>query len=647
MQLRPPVSGLVAAVGVSLLAVAAAGQEDVCPDAGAALEVRLSPPAGGSEFTVAVLGSLLETSCKPDGSFLQKYAEMVVCNPLVPATCESAISNLQPGLWLHGIIVATGDSAGQAQARRGLLLSASSGTHTVSWRLYRSLATVTSLSDEASCAGCLREALTLAETAPKPTLIQFSAALAGSIVLSEALPPLAGGDTTIDGFDNRGRPYLRELDGNGIDAPALTLTSANNTIEGLRVGNVGGNSDVVLIEGAEANDNLLEQLQVVGRAESVCGKDLDGCVVNGECQTAGCGDDGIAIRGDAGQVGENVVRACEVIGAYDKGIKVSNGALARVERSHIHGNRDGGVQATLSGNLIATENLIELNSGTNSANGLAANGSDTDSSAPSRLRTQGNISRSNSLRGISVIRLSEATLRDDYLCGNGTADRGFGFGILAGDVEGLPATATAEGLGIVHNLDGGVAVTEKSTIDLGGPMSEGFNALAFNGPGDVPSNLRNTSIGAVWAVNNHWEHCGNHLSCNDRAVLQHDVFQSDDQGVVIWPTRRGRVRAAIQIESITPTFAAEGELVRLYGRGFDAIAGNAPGGGCDTISQANTCRPVRGNCVRVDRQPADVIAVTPRMLVIRAPFTCTEPTTLVIRNRRTRGAARHAFCVVD
>jgi hypothetical protein len=369
------------------------------------------------------------------------------------------------------------------------------------------------------------------------------------------------------------------------------------------------------------------------------------------CRTAVCGDDGIAIRGDAGGLEENIVRACEVTGAFDKGIKASNGGLARVERSHIHSNRDGGMQATLSGTLVAVENLIELNRGTNSANGLAANGPEMGSPVPSRLRTEGNISRWNSLRGISIRRLSEASLRSDYVCGNGTPGRGIGFGVDVFDAAGLPASASAEGLGVVHNLDGGVVVANTSVADLGrGEGSTGLNAFAFNGPAQssTPTNLRNLSVRAVSAANNHWQGCGNRLTCNDRAVLMDDVFQQDGSGgVVVTPARGGRERAAIEIDSITPTLATEGELVRLYGKGFDAIGGNAPAGDCGTIGEANSCRPLKGNCVLVGGQPAAVVAVTPTMLVIRAPFTCHGPTMLTVRNRRTRGMARQDFCFID
>jgi hypothetical protein len=651
VPLRQPLAfGLVAAAsGISLFAVTAAGQSRACPNAGAVLEVRLPPPAQGTASTVAVLGSLLEASCASDGPLSEEYAETVVCDPQVAESCQATVSDLHPGLWVHRVFVMKGESAGQMQARRGLLLSARGGSHSLNWPLFRSVTTITSLSDQTNCVGCLRAALTLSETAPKPTLVQFSPTLVGSIALSAALPPLAGGNTTVDGFDFNGRPHSREIDANGIDAAALKITSANNTVQGLRIRNVGGNSDTVLIEGTEANRNTLEHLQVFGRAESVCGNDLQGCLIDGTCRNFVCGDDGIAMRAEAGQSGENVVRACEVVGAFDKGIKVSNGALGRVERSHVHHNRDGGMQATLSGAMIAVENLVELNRGTNSANGLAANGPEMGSPVPSRLRTEGNISRWNALRGISIRSLSEATLRQDYICGNGTPERGIGFGILVDDAAGLSAVASAEGLGVVHNLDGGVVVANSSVADLGGAMSRGFNALAFNGPaGATPTNLRNLSTALLSASNNDWQHCGEQLTCNHRAVLMHDVFQPDGAGsVIVAPARRGRERVAIEIDSIAPPFAAAGELVRLYGKGFDAIGGNAPAGGCDTIAEANSCRPTKGNCVAVGGEAADVIAVTPTMLVIRAPFTCIEPTAVTVHNRRMRGVARHDFCRVD
>lgn len=327
---------------------------------------------------------------------------------------------------MHRLLVTEGDAAGQLQGRERLLLDASAGEHTFEWPLYRSVLTVTSLVDAPGCVGCWREAITSAGDAPKPTLIQFAPQLAGSIVLSEPPPPLVGGNVTIDGFNVDGEAHTRSLDGNGFSVAALKIVSADNAVFGLRITNVGGNSDAVLLEGAEANHNLLESLQIVERGVEVC-EDGDGCVVDGTCRTpatdppvGACGDDGIAVRSGAGIGGANVIRDCDITGAFDKAVKASEGGVARVERCHIRGNADGGLQATLSGHLIATENLIEDNRGTNSANGIAANGPQEFSTKPARLETNGNIIRSNALRGISVRSLSIALLRDDYVCGNGT-----------------------------------------------------------------------------------------------------------------------------------------------------------------------------------------------------------------------------------
>jgi uncharacterized protein (TIGR03437 family) len=177
-----------------------------------------------------------------------------------------------------------------------------------------------------------------------------------------------------------------------------------------------------------------------------------------------------------------------------------------------------------------------------------------------------------------------------------------------------------------------------------------LNAFAFNGQKEsaTPTNLRNLSTRFVSAADNHWQSCGRRLVCTTRTVLANDVFQrSGSGGVDVATARGGRARATTKVDAIRPTFAAAGELVRLYGSGFDAITGNAPSGDCGTIAAANTCRPVRGNCVLVGGQPAEVVAVTPTMLAFRAPFTCVEPTTVTVRNRSARGYSRLEFCVVQ
>lgn len=640
------------AVGWMETALPAPAQMTACPRSGAAIDVSLTPVDGAPVVTALVSGALLAPSCDGQATGLAgSYTRALQCQAGLPATCRAALSALQPGVWVHRVQVTDGPPRGQSQARRSLLLDASAGTAHLTWPLYASALTVSSLSDGTGCSGCLREVLALAEQAPKPALVQFAPEVIGTIALSVALPPLAAGQVTLDAIDGEGMTHSRTIDGNGLSNAALRITGSDNRIYGLRVTNVGGNSDAVLVDGIGAHRNLLDSIQVVGRALTVCGGDTLGCVIDGLCHTAQsdpplgvCGDDGIALRNNAGTLGENVVRECEVIGAFDKGIKVSEGAVGHIERCHLHDNADGGLQVTLGGTATAVANVVEDNDGTNSASGIAANGPQGNTPPAARLGTRGNIVRRNALRGISVRSLSVATLRDDYVCGNGTAGRGIGFGLAALDAAGFSAQVTAEGLALVHNADGGVIIGDTSQADLGGPVSRGNNAFAFNG---LPaSNLRHLSPTALSATNNQWEHCGGRWWCTERAVLAQDVFVAATAGPVsIAPAQPGRGRDTLRIDAIDPTWAAAGDLVRIYGHGFDAIRGNA-GAGCAGIGDANTCQPMRGNCVRFDGAPAEIVAATPTMLVVAAPATCVAPVGVSVHNRHARGIGRAAFCVL-
>jgi hypothetical protein len=158
-------------------------------------------------------------------------------------------------------------------------------------------------------------------------------------------------------------------------------------------------------------------------------------------------------------------------------------------------------------------------------------------------------------------------------------------------------------------------------------------------------NLRNLSTVPVAADGNAWEHCGPGRRCDAAAVLALDVFFASPQApVAVAPALPTRRHAAPRISAIAPAYAAAGELVRVYGSGFDAVDG--AGASCESIAAANTCRPLRGNCVFIDRMPTEVIAVTPTMLVVRAPFTCVEPVPLQVRTRFGRGFGAAEFCVL-
>lgn len=628
-----------------------------CPVTGSTLSVIPVVPEGLGRTTAVVFGTLAEPSCDEASSTLAAgYARQISCDDDLSSSCGAVFSHLRPGQWTHRLIVTSDGSAAQIQARTSLLLGDGAGMNEIRWPYFRSVLTVSTLADSEGCTGCLREILTSVRDTPKPALVQFAIGLSGDIVLSSALPPLDADRVTIDGIDFDGQPQNRGLDGAGLNAAALKITGADNVVQGLRFSNVGGNSDTVLIEGGRAHRNVLDSLKVEGRSVEVCGTTQRGCLINGACRTVetdppdgACGDDAIAVRGSAGVEGANIIRRCDVIGAFDKGIKISNNAVAQIENSHLHGNADGGLQATLGGQVIAIENLIEDNRGTNSANGLAANGPEMGEPPPATLITRGNITRHNALRGISVRSLSIASLNDDYVCGNGTPGRGIGFGVLLQDAAGLSPQVEGRGLAIVHNTDGGFVANDRSTADLGTARDPGENALAFNGSAssEMPLNLRNLSENAIPAVQNYWEHCGGGWRCDVASVGAKDILADDASSVGFTPARPPRQRRPVRIDSVRPTFARAGDVVRLYGSGFDAIDGNGSAATCDELDAVNLCLPLTGNCVLFDGVPARVVAVTPTMIAVEAPFHCVEPISITTRNRRARGVGRQEFCALS
>ena len=643
--------GALAGVAASLIA-ASPSPAAPCPQSGAALAVSLERSVSGP-VTAIVLGNLGTASCEAaDDSLATSYAQVLTCQPDDPETCKVEFDGLQPGTWVQRIAVSEGEASGQQQGRVELLLDRRAGVHGLAWPLYRSVQTVDSLGDASGCTGCLRAAIAAANAGPKPALVQFAPDLAGTIVLAAALPALSTGQVTIDGIDNDGVALTRTIDGNGRDAAALKITSDHNQILGLRVTEVGGNSDAVLIEGPSANGNLLDSLQVIGRAFKPCGTSGVGCMLHGLCiETTPqaphgvCGDDGIAVRNFAGAGEANRISRCAVTAARDKGIKVSDRGVAVVERSLLIGNTDGGLQSTLGGSVSANENLCIANRGTTSANGLAVNGAAAGSLDPGQLQTRGNLSMHNALRGISVRSLSVAELHDDFVCGNGALGGGNGVGLAVLDAAGFSATASAAGIGVLHNADAGVVVSNASRASFAPDGAPGENAFAFNGRRQgSPMNFRNLSSLAVAAQGNAWEHCGAAAMCDVASVQALDVFSADFQApVAVVPALTPRRRAAPRITEVSPSMAVAGELVHIYGTGFDAIDG--AGRACQTIAAANTCRPLHGNCVFVGQVPAEVIAVTPTMLVIRAPFTCVEPVQLQARTRWSHGFGGAPFCV--
>ncbi len=349
--------------------------------------------ADAAEPSTGVLsGALIDASCDDAGGTLATAYDLpIACDPTAPATCGGQLAGLRPGRWVHRIAISDGEAAGRQQARQALLLDASAGTQDVTWPLYRSVYTVGSLVDALDCVDCLRAALARRQhrgqadagaVRPRPERIGDAGRRAPATRRERQI--------TLDGFDANGMPHTRTIDAAGLNNAALRITGSDNRIQGLRIANSGGDSDALLIDGPEANGNLIDDVAVAGRAMQPCQVgEVIGCVLNGVCvipspgvPRGACGDDGIAVRNFAGAVTPNIVRHADVRGAHDKGIKASYNGVVRVESSLVTGNTDGGIQATLSGQVTAVGNEVLSNRGTQSAPAA----SPPTAPAPVRLR---------------------------------------------------------------------------------------------------------------------------------------------------------------------------------------------------------------------------------------------------------------------
>ena len=321
-----------------------------------------------------------------------------------------------------------------------------------------------------------------------------------------------------------------------------------------------------------------------------------------------------------------------------------------VRRSWIHDNADGGLQATLGGDLEAVENISENNQGTASANGIAANGARLDGTDPARLVTRGNLVRRNGLRGISVRSYSHAVLRDDFVCGNGTASQNDGFALALLGRGGASLRRPRSAAWRRYRAPAAERSSSTRQAATSAPPSPRAERLRLQRaePADHPRQpAQSRRDGGAGGGKLMGELRAQHaLRRAPRARPRR--LRAQRSGGRHHTGRRASVQRRVPRLAVDhASHASAGELVRIYGSGFDALSGNDVAGDCNAIAAANRCPPRRGNCVFVGGQPAQVVAVTPTMLVVRAPFTCVEPVQVAVRTRWTRGFARISFCLPD
>jgi hypothetical protein len=609
-----------AVAAADLTAVIAPPTPAACPASGADLVLEVDNQTGHSSVSVTLSGERLGNTCVA-GTLTTSYRLTVQCSGTGVVTCGQ-LGLLAPGTWHHAINLVQ-PRTGQAQHQASLLV-ASNAANRVRFTAFATVLTVRNAANEGDRS--LRDVLQGAAAAVKPLLIQFDPTvfppgIPTVIPLAFQLPTLTANDVTIDGTDATGAVGNRVIDAGRLTT-ALAVTGARNHIIGMYLRNAGGSDrDVLNISGPLADGNVVERTVIEGSDSG----------------------DGIGIDQQAGKDfvdSANVIRDCEVRGASDKGVKVTAGAYARVENNWVHDNANGGIQATLGGHVQAAQNLVERNRGSTAQNGLSANAQDDGTvTAASELSSQGNISRANGANGLSVRAFAVAHSRDDYLATNATS------GLRVFNDVGPPATAVVEGTSAVCNGVDGAVIANASIADLGGGTfgSAGNNAFAQNNLPGGGGNLRNATGQPVSAINNQWEHCGHDLTCDTAAIAAYDLV---DHGVntAFVPAQAHRSEQPPLVTSMSPTLGRRGELLRIFGSGFNVIDGLFAEDQCADVRGRNRCVSLRGNCVQIGGIAAPVEAVTPTMLVVRWPFTCIQPAPLVVTTSHGGTSAPLTVC---
>jgi len=295
--------------------------------------------------------------------------------------------------------------------------------------------------------GTLRWAIIQANTNTGADTIRFNlgrCALYCTISPTTALPPLSGGDTTIDGYtqpdaapaaDEAPATIVVELDGSLSPAIyGLGITSAGNTIQGLAITRFKGTG--IAISGAAATGNVIagNHIGVTPSADLTLGNLWDGVyigegamdnLVGGDTYAerniiGGNGWDGVGIYGagsDRNVVSGNYIgnSGADALGNVFSGVHIYGGARSNriggfvtLERNVISANGLHGVNiagAGTDGNRVAM-NLVGLDYYGLAAIGNAKDGINISQGAQLNLvggyKTEGNIIAANLENGVQI-----------------------------------------------------------------------------------------------------------------------------------------------------------------------------------------------------------------------------------------------------
>jgi hypothetical protein len=236
--------------------------------------------------------------------------------------------------------------------------------------------TYTVTSTDSSGFNTLRQAIVNANNNHGPDIIEFDIPIAGNICdfqtgvctiqLTSPLPALTDDGTTIDGYTqpgaNRATGTIKiKIRGSsaGGGANGLTITSANNIIEGVRIHSFSSNG--IEISGSDATGNIISGNTIGG------GNDGHGVRIDGGAQNNTIGGDAPAER--------NVIYNNDGSGVYIAGVGTtgntvsgnyigtySDGATA-VGNKHGVTIGDGAQNNTVGGSTSGQRNVISGNDG--------------------------------------------------------------------------------------------------------------------------------------------------------------------------------------------------------------------------------------------------------------------------------------------
>lgn len=648
---------------------------------GASLHIQLSNGAA-TELRATLSGTRL-SGPPPDGA-QTSYGPLE--QPVASTgTAAVDVKGLAPGIWLQQIAVPT---TGQQQFHQSLLIADPDTANSVAWTLFGTVLPVNDSSDDGdgtcdqTCT--LRDAVGAGNAAVGPALVVFDHTALGTpaeVMAIDGRIDITAAGLTIDGTDVNGNPSpvaefsqrIFPVEITMKTTPAVTMPP---DAEGCPCHQDYGGTLFAAASGVALIGLHIERVYPRGEADICCGDltliELGEGGANGRVDTCLLDGGGRAITNAVTPPGETgpatskdcvkpertgstpdnpvVVTNSELSYCVDRGVKVQDDFLL-LERNWVHNNLRCAVFAIVpGGNIQAVGNLIEEN-GKNCPSGAPPNCSGqvvTRPDAPqvaaqgntSQFALSGNVIRSGPLTGVYWQVDSTGTLTDSFVCG--MASSGIFSDRTAGEVSGAMVRGTAS----VLNDGYGARFVETVGADLGtdAGADAGNNAFAGNPTGaDVVNDLRGQSV--ISAEGNQWASCypasgATADQCDAGAISDDDTNNSPSSNdrVDVQNPQPQQSTGAVTLTAAAPTSAAAGSLIVVTGTGFDAVSGlsGLTSADCANLAGTNTCSPLHGTCVEFLEgdtwtAAADILGVTPTTVMVRAPFTCTAPTTVRVR----------------